>query len=54
MSYTFPHFTTHDCPGHWELQGDPDTGELIWQDGQMWPEEAQIIDFLKRLNASHS
>lgn len=54
MSYTFPHFITHDCPGHWELQEDPDTGELIWQDGQMWPEEAQIIDFLKRLNASHS
>lgn len=52
MSYTFPHFITHDCPGHWELQGDPDTGELIWRDGQMWPEEAQIIDFLKRLNDS--
>ena len=50
MSYTFPHFTTHDCPGHWELQSEPDTGKLIWRDGQMWPEEAQIIDFLERLN----
>jgi glutathione synthase/RimK-type ligase-like ATP-grasp enzyme len=54
MSYTFPHFITHDCPGHWELQGEPDTGELIWHDGQMWPEEAQIIDFLDRLNAGQS
>ena len=54
MSYTFPHFITHDCPGHWELQGDPDTGELIWLDGQMWPEEAQIVDFLKRLNEAQS
>lgn len=54
MSYTFPHFTTHECPGHWELQGEPDTGELIWLDGQMWPEEAQVIDFLERLNANPS
>lgn len=49
MSYTFPHFTTHECPGHWELKGDPETGELVWREGRMWPEEAQILDFIKRL-----
>lgn len=53
ISYTFPHFITHECPGHWELQGEPEDGELVWHEGQMWPEEAQIMDFLKRLNVKY-
>jgi len=52
ISFTYPHFTVRECPGHWELVGSPDIGELIWQEGQMWPEEAQIADFLERLNNS--
>ena len=51
ISYTYPHWTVHNCPGHWELTGDPETGDLVWKSGQMWPEEAQIIDFIDRLNS---
>lgn len=49
ISYAYASWAVHDCPGHWCLQGNPDQGELIWRAGAMWPEEAQIADFLARL-----
>lgn len=49
ISYTYVSWAVHKCPGHWELKGDPDTGELIWKEGKMWAEEAQVADFLQRL-----
>ena len=52
ISYTYVSCAVQQCPGHWELHGDPETGELVWRDGHMWPEEAQIQDFLVRLNAN--
>jgi glutathione synthase/RimK-type ligase-like ATP-grasp enzyme len=51
ISYTYPHWTIHQCPGHWEIINDSQPNELIWKSGQMWPEEAQITDFINRLNA---
>lgn len=39
ISYTFVDWAVHNCPGHW----DP---SLQWIDGQMWPEDAQVEDFL--------
>jgi glutathione synthase/RimK-type ligase-like ATP-grasp enzyme len=51
VSYTYMSDAIHDCPGHWELRGSPATGELVWRDGSMWPEQAQIEDFLARLEA---
>jgi glutathione synthase/RimK-type ligase-like ATP-grasp enzyme len=50
ISYTFVPWAIHDCPGHWELEGT----ELQWHAGQMWPEEAQIEDFLARLDQKRS
>jgi glutathione synthase/RimK-type ligase-like ATP-grasp enzyme len=50
ISYTYPHFTVHNCPGHWEITGDAEPNDLTWKSGQMWPEEAQVSDFLKRLD----
>jgi len=44
ISYTYMSGAVRDCPGHW------DSG-LNWHDGQMWPEEAQIQDFIARLEA---
>jgi len=44
ISYTYVSWLVHDCPGHW------DSG-LNWHEGQMWPEEAQIQDFIARLEA---
>lgn len=54
VSYTFSSKAVHDCPGHWDLEGEPDTGQLVWTDGTMWPEAAQLEDFLTRLVAVHS
>jgi hypothetical protein len=51
VSYTYVSELIHDCPGHWELDGSPETGDLLWVAGSMWPEEAQIEDFLARLSA---
>lgn len=51
VSYTYMSAAVHDCPGHWKLDGDPRDAELRWVDGSMWPEEAQIADFIARLEA---
>lgn len=45
LSYTYVMWMVQTCPGHWEIEGQ----ELVWKDGHMWPEEAQIQDFLARL-----
>jgi hypothetical protein len=49
ISYTYVSWMVHSCPGHWEIEGMPSEGTLVWRDGNMWPEEAQIRDFLTRL-----
>lgn len=54
VSYTYMSSAVHDCPGHWELDGEPDTGALRWVEGSMWPEEAQVADFMARLEARSS
>ncbi len=51
VSYTYVSEAIHDCPGHWELEGTPTAGELSWVDDSIWPEQAQIEDFLARLEA---
>ena len=48
-TYNYMPFFVWQCPGHWQLQGDPAAGPLVWRDGRMWPEEAQVQDFLVRL-----
>lgn len=50
VSYTYVSSAVHECPGHWVLDGTPETGELRWTSGQMWPEEAQVSDFLQRFH----
>ena len=40
ISYTFPDHTLIKCRGYWK----PD---LTWVEGNMWPEEAQVEDFIK-------
>jgi len=42
ISYTFADYAIHSCPGHWD-------SNLNWHDGQMWPEDAQIIDFIETI-----
>lgn len=42
ISYTFVSWVVHACPGYWDES-------LSWHEGSMWPEAAQLEDFLKRL-----
>jgi len=51
ISYTYVSWMVQSAPGHWEMQGNPETGKLAWCEGHMWPEEAQIQDFLARLKS---
>ena len=52
ISYTYVSEAVFKCPGHWELEGDPEPGRLDWVPGQMWPEEAQAQDFVQHLNSN--
>jgi glutathione synthase/RimK-type ligase-like ATP-grasp enzyme len=45
ISYSFADWAVHRCPGHWNAQ-------MQWIPGQMWPEEAQVDDFLLRASGS--
>lgn len=47
VSYTYVSSSVHDCPGHWLRRGDA----FVWKPGPLWPEEAQMEDFLRRLEA---
>jgi len=49
VSYYFEGLAVYKSPGHWELQGDPDTGQLEWVEGQIRLEGAILEDFLGRL-----
>lgn len=49
ISYTYASWAVYQCPGHWELDGDAETGKLDWIEGQLHPEHAQVEDFISRL-----
>lgn len=51
VSYYYEAWIVADCPGHWELSGDPATGELAWVDGRTRPEDAIVTDFLEQIRA---
>ena len=52
VSYYFIGGGVSSCPGHWELEGDADTGQIEWVEGQMYAEDAILEDFLARLAGS--
>lgn len=45
ISYTYVSWAVYECTGHWELEHK----DIVWKEGHMWPEEAQIEDYLQRL-----
>lgn len=51
ISYAYVSWAVHDCPGHWKRSGGADP---VWVPGPMWPEEAQVADFLRRLEAART
>lgn len=40
MSYTYADWAIEKCPGHWDQ-------DFNWVSGQMWPQEAQVEDFIQ-------
>lgn len=47
VSYTYASWAVHECPGHWD-------NDLNWHEGRMWPEEAQIEDYIKIFHYKHA
>jgi hypothetical protein len=43
ISYGYVDWMLQQCPGQW----DPD---MNWHEGHLWPEEAQVEDFLARIH----
>jgi len=44
VSYCFMAEAVHNCPGHWDNQ-------LNWHEGQIWPQDAILIDLLELLHS---
>lgn len=40
ISYGYADWAVHNCPGYWD-------DSMHWHDGQRWPEETQVEDFIK-------
>lgn len=47
VSYTYISWMVKMCPGHWD-------SDLNWHEEAMWPEEAQIQDYLRRVQLSEA
>lgn len=45
ISYTSPDSYKYKCSGHWD-------SDLNWIERNMWPEEALVIDFLAKIEAT--
>jgi glutathione synthase/RimK-type ligase-like ATP-grasp enzyme len=42
ISYCYADWAVERCPGHWD-------SALNWHAGHLWPEEAHVEDFLRRI-----
>jgi glutathione synthase/RimK-type ligase-like ATP-grasp enzyme len=49
ISYYYEGWALAECPGHWELRGDPETGTLEWVSGHVRPQDAILADFVASL-----
>lgn len=45
VSYGYVPQLVHSCPGHWD-------GRLNWHEGQVWPQDAILIDLLNDIDRS--
>ena len=42
ISYAYADWAIHNCSGHWNRN-------LEWIEGQMWPQEAHVADFIEHI-----
>ena len=53
ISYYYEGWAVAECPGHWELLGGQEDGELKWVEGNVRPEDAILEDFLALVSRVH-
>lgn len=49
LGLAYASWCVRDCPGHWVITGEPDSGTLEWVEGSMRPEDAIFADFVATL-----
>lgn len=52
MTVNYAGWVVRECPGHWILDGEPQSGELTWLDSPMRAEDAVFDDFLSEIRCS--
>ncbi len=46
LTLSYASWAVRDCPGHWVLTGNPESGRLEWNEGRTLAEDAIFSDFL--------
>lgn len=52
LTLAYASWAVRDCPGHWILRGEPESGTLEWVEGSMRPGDAIFTDFVARIRQS--
>lgn len=52
LGLTYASWAVRDCPGHWVLHGEPESGALEWEEGSMEPADAIFTDFVAQVRRS--
>lgn len=57
LTFNYASWVVRQCPGHWVLRGDSESGRLEWKDGTMRAADATFDDFLaeiRQFSGNHS
>jgi hypothetical protein len=54
LTANYASWVVRECPGHWVLHGDPESGPMEWTDGCTRAADAIFEDFMDELTASGS
>lgn len=49
LGLAYASWCVRDCPGHWVLHGEPESGALEWVEGSLEPADAIFDDFVTRV-----
>src|SRR5699024_410740 len=49
LGLAYASWCVRDCPGHWRLDGSPESGSLQWVEGSMEPADAIFSDFVAQV-----
>lgn len=49
LGLAYASWCVRDCPGHWILHGEPESGALEWVEGSMEPADAIFTDFVAQV-----